>query len=64
MSEKVTLSGDDMLMLIKRAEATGYKKAMDALSSDRFYDEAPSFVSYGIYEAANWLKDNEKKILE
>lgn len=64
MSEKVTLSGDDMLMLIKRAEATGYKKAMDALSSDRFYDETPSFVSYGIYEAVNWLKDNEKKILE
>lgn len=64
MSEKVSLSGDDMLMLIKRAEATGYKKAMDALSSDRFYDETPKFVSYGIKEAVNWLKDNEKKILE
>jgi len=64
MSEKVSLSSDDMLMLIKRAEATGYKKAVDALASDRFYEETPSYVSYGIYEAVNWLKDRESEILK
>ncbi len=56
MSEPVTLSGDQLVLLMKRAEIAGYKKALQALSK---FDNVESVVEY-LEEKQSIILNNER----
>jgi hypothetical protein len=56
MSEPVTLSGDQLVLLMKRAEIAGYRKALQALSE---FDNVESAVAY-LEEKQSIILNNER----
>lgn len=58
MSEPVSLDSEQLLLLIKRAEATGYMKAIEALANQWSIGTNHSDVW------AKWLESKKEEILK